>query len=129
LEKVLRKKAEADGLDPKTVDAAVSQRTSRRYLIAAAMKGCGNNDDDIKCNLSTKKLRDKTLPRWIAENNVMPALSNAATCIITHAIEGKRPLESGGPIDYDSLSDEVRETFDFARESLNADDVHFTHPS
>ena len=112
LEKVLRKKAEADGLDPKTVDAAVSQRTSRRYLIAAAMKGCGNNDDDINCKLSTKTLRDKNLTRWIAENNVMPALSNAATCITTHAIEGKRPLEIGGPIDYDSLSDEVRETFD-----------------
>jgi hypothetical protein len=129
LEKVLRKKAEADGLDPKTVDAAVSQRTSRRYLIAAAMKGCGNNDDDINCKLSTKSLRDKNLTRWIAENNVMPALSNAATCITTHAIEGKRPLEIGGPIDYDSLSDDVRETFDLAREALDADDVYFAHPS
>ena len=73
----MREKAEADGLDPKTVDAAVSQRTAKRYLIALSMKmkGCGNNNNnDINCKLSTKKVRDKTLTRWIAENNVMPTL-------------------------------------------------------
>jgi hypothetical protein len=38
LEEVVRKKEEADGLDQKTVDAAVTQRTAKRYLIALSMK-------------------------------------------------------------------------------------------
>jgi hypothetical protein len=124
LEEVLRKKAEADGLCPKTVDATVSARTSKRYMIAASLK-----DEGVRAKLSEKIARDKTLTRWVAENGLQPAVSNCTTTLATHAIEGKRPLEAGGPIEYDKLSDEVKETFDMVREALDADEVYFTHPS
>ncbi len=127
IEKKRKRQAEADGLDPETVDVTVSDRTSQMYLVALGMST--SKDDKVQRKLSQKSLHEKTTTRWIAEHSTMAAMSNTCTCIATHAIEGKRPPELGGPIDYDNLSDDVKETFDMTKEALGADDVYFVHPN
>lgn len=121
-----KRRAEEQELDPETVDVTVCDKTSKKYLVAVGMSS--SKDDKVQCNLSKKSLRGKTLTRLIAESSVMAAMSNTCTCLATHAIEGTRPAELGGPIDYDKLDDDVRETFEMTKAALGADDIYFVHP-
>ena len=125
MSQIIKKKAEADGLDPDSINTEVCDRTAKKYLLAVSMIGLPQQ----AVALSSKKLYNKTSTRLTAENSPMAACSNMLTCLTTHIVEGKRPKELGGPIDYSTLSPEVAETFEMMKELLQADDVFAIHPS
>ena len=125
LSEIAKKKAEADNLDPDSIDAEVCDRTAKKYHLAISMIGL----PEQAVTLSEKNLYNKTGTRLIMENSIMGAFSNMLTCLTTHIMEGERPKELGGPIDYSTLSPEVKETFDMMKEVLQADKVFSIHPS
>ncbi|KAL9178336.1 hypothetical protein ACHAXT_001764 [Thalassiosira profunda] len=122
LEQCKRDKADADGLDGKTVKATVCDKTAKKYLVAGAMRK--NKKRGTVPYLSSKKLMTQTEKRYGAITSVQGAMAYALTVLSTHFCEGPCPPHLASQFKWDDLNPDVQETLKIVKEALGADEIH-----
>ena len=108
--------AEANGLDPESIECGISDKTAKAAMVAVAM-----GDSDLQ--FTTKKLQTKTESQYQAEHSIMGGYAFATTVLSTHFIEGPRPkhLEKFNP---EKLSASALETIEWVKEAYDAQHLH-----
>ena len=121
----MRKKAEADGLDPDSVNTRVCDKTCKTLMTAVVM----SESDDI--NFNTHQSTNKTEARFITEHSVMSHMSNALTVCCTHIKAGSRPPWMKNDCRYknkEPISDSTAWTLDQMKQLLGTDEIYCAVP-
>ena len=116
-----RKQAEADGLDPTSVNAKVCDKTCKVMMTAVAM----TESDDL--NFNTHESINKTEARFITENSLMSHMSNALTVCCTHIKAGPLPPWMKNDRRYRNnlpISDSTAWTLNQMKELLGTDEIY-----
>ena len=115
--------AEADGLDPTSIDASVSIRNAKINTIVAAM-----SSDTL--SLSQKLLQIKTEAQFRSEHSVMCGYSYALTALLTMYFEGPSPpWMSGAQLAVENLHQSTRDTIVMVKQALKAENVYPANPN
>ena len=123
LEQKKKEKAEVDGLDPDSVNCAVSNKTAKATMVAVAM------GEDNGIGLTNSKGMTKTESRFISEHSIFMGYAYAATVLSTHCIEGNAPRHMIRKWKPDELSDYAKETMEWMKKAMNADKIFPVDPN
>ena len=114
--------AEADGLDPESIDVSITSTNAKITTIAAAMVG------DL--SLSKKDLQIKTESRFRSEHSVMCGYSYAMTALMSHYFDGPNPpWMNGAKFAVENLAPSTRETLAMVKKALKAENVYPANPN
>ena len=118
-----KEKAEADGLDPHSINCAISNKTAKATMVAVAM------GEDNNIGLTNSKSMTKTESRYISEHSIFMGYAYAATVLSTHCIEGNAPRHMIRKWKPNELSGYAKETMEWMKKAMNADKIFPVDPN